>query len=259
MILETITQNRKQQLIKLKDTEYYKNILNGELKGKIRDFKSSFLKEKIGVIGEIKKASPSKGIIVEDFKAVEIAKLYERINIDAISVLTEESFFMGSLENMRLAKENTNVPILRKDFIVDKFQLYEARYYGADAVLLIAAVLKKSLKEYFQEARRLGLQCLIEVHNQEELYEALNCSGELIGINNRDLKNFKVDMSITEKLIEKIPKDKIVISESGVLDSKNIGHLKALGVKGLLIGEGFMRRLYDYDKMKNFLQEIRNG
>ncbi|MDT8717091.1 indole-3-glycerol phosphate synthase TrpC [Clostridium sp. 19966] len=259
MILDTIVENRLLKLKNIKNTEYYKNIMKGDFKKEVRNFKAAFAKGNIGVIGEIKKASPSKGVIVEDFNVEEISKLYEKINIDAISVLTEESFFMGSLENIKIANKNTSKPILRKDFIVDKFQLYETRYYGADAVLLIAAVLKKDLKNYFEEAKNLGLNSLIEVHNEEELYEALNCQGEIIGINNRDLKTFKVDMSITEKIMLKMPKEKLVISESGVMDAAGIGYLKAMGVKGLLIGEGFMRRLYDYEKMKEFLEAIKNS
>lgn len=259
MILDTIVELRKKDIEKLKKTEYYEKIMVARCTVPVRDFRAAFMKDTIGVIAEIKKASPSKGIIVEDFDVDKIAAIYNEINVDAISVLTEETHFKGSIDYLNIAKMKGKAPILRKDFIVDEFQLKEARVRGADAVLLIAAVLKDKLQKFYDKAKELGLECLIEVHNREELENSLNCKDGIIGINNRDLKTFKVDIATTKNLMEFIPKDRIVVSESGIKELGDVAELKALGVRGLLVGESFMRMVYDADKMKGFLESIKGA
>ncbi|MFH0924809.1 MAG: indole-3-glycerol phosphate synthase TrpC [bacterium] len=194
------------------------------------------------VIAEIKKASPSKGVIREDFNPREIASIYEVSGASAISVLTEERHFLGSLDYLRLVKDSTNkLPILRKDFIFDTYQIYESKYYGADAILLIASILSaRQMNEFIEEAGQLGLECLIEVHNLEELEKVLKTKAKIIGINNRDLKTFKVDTMTTLELLSFIPEDCIKISESGIKSYKDMVLLGTSGVHAVLVGELLM-------------------
>lgn len=210
-----------------------------------RDFKAALNKPGINIISEIKKASPSKGIIKPDFDPVAIAKVYEQISIDAISVLTEKKFFMGSDEYIAQVKGVTSKPVLRKDFIVDEYQIFQAKKIGADAILLIVAVLGKRLKDFYKLAKELGLNCLIEVHSREELEIALEAEGEIIGVNNRDLRDFTVDLKTTEKFMKYMPKEDIVVSESGIKTPEDILYLKSIGVNAVLIGETFMRNIED--------------
>lgn len=218
-----------------------------------RDFKAALSKSGINIISEIKKASPSKGIIKADFDPVAIAKVYEKISIDAISVLTEKKFFMGSDEYIAKVKEVTVKPVLRKDFIVDEYQIFQAKKIGADAVLLIVAVLGKKLKSFYKLAKELGLNCLVEVHSREELEIALEAEAEIIGINNRDLRDFSVDLKNTEKFMQCIPKETIIVSESGIKTSEDILYLKSIGVNAVLIGETFMRNIENIQAIENFI------
>jgi indole-3-glycerol phosphate synthase len=211
--------------------------------GKPRDFRSAIKRnpsERIKLIAEIKKASPSKGVIREDFDPVEIATIYEK-KADAISVLTEEDFFQGRLEFLPLIKNTTTKPLLRKDFIFDEYQIYESRANEADAILLIAAILSKNqAEEYLHLARELGLSVLFEVHDLKELEMALSVNAEIIGINNRDLKTLKIDFNNTFKLKKEIPSDKIVVSESGIKTRDDILRLESAGIDAVLIGTLFM-------------------
>ncbi|MGL5352267.1 MAG: indole-3-glycerol phosphate synthase TrpC [Clostridium sp.] len=207
---------------------------------------------KFSIIGEFKKASPSKGIINNDFKVVEIAKVYKNIGINAFSILTEEDYFLGNDKYIKEALEVVRRPVLRKDFVNDIYQVYETKVIGAKAVLLIVAVLKERLQEFYDEAIKVSLTPLVEVHNEEELQLALSCGCKIIGINNRDLKTFKTDIKTTERLMKNIPKDIIVVSESGISSIEDMEYLKELGVKGLLIGELFMRNLEN----KEFLSKV---
>ncbi|MDP4090862.1 MAG: indole-3-glycerol phosphate synthase TrpC [Bacillota bacterium] len=257
MILDTITDSVKKRVEKLKKEAYYDKFLQNKRYPTARNFEAAFTGSLIGVIGEIKKASPSKGIIVENFNHLEIADLYEELKVDAVSVLTEEDFFQGRLSYLKDVKERVSRPVLRKDFIVDEMQLYEARAYGADAVLLIAAVLKDKLGYYYNLTKELGLHSLVEVHDEEELEDALIVGAGIIGINNRNLKTFKVDIETTERLIGRIPGDRIVISESGIESFEDVKRLRTAGVRGLLIGESFMRRLDNKQDMKNFLDGVK--
>ena len=168
-------------------------------------FKSVLKKEGLSVIGEFKKASPSKGVIVENFNIKEILNYYTFLGIDAFSILTEEEFFLGCDEYLKEIRRISHTPILRKDFIIDFYQIYEAKVLGADGILLIVSVLGDSLGEFYKEAKRFDLEPLVEVHNEEELELALKYDCEIIGINNRNLKNFSVTLDTTKELINRVP------------------------------------------------------
>lgn len=250
MILNKIINDKKQEVAHKKSilSEFnLRKFIEKEEKNIFLETKRSFkkaLEEKdFAIIGEIKRASPSKGIIKEDFNVVEIAKLYEVLPIDAISVLTEGKYFKGSDDYVKFAKMFTTKSILRKDFIVDIYQLYESRYIGADAVLLITSVLGDEFPKFYKLTRELGLDALVEVHNEHELDIALKCDAEIIGINNRDLNTFKVNLKTTERLMKNVDSKRLIISESGVKDREDIEHLKSLKVKGALIGESLMRNI----------------
>ena len=195
----------------------------------------------IRLIAEIKKASPSKGLIRSDFDPIQIARAYESGPVSAISVLTEEDFFQGHLSYIMRVKEVTTKPILRKDFIIDEYQLYESRLYGADAVLLIAAILeKRRASEYLLLAAELGLAVLFEVHDEYDLEKALDIGADIIGINNRDLNTLAIDLSTTLRLKREIPADRIVVSESGIRTRQDVLTLQDNGIDAMLIGTSFM-------------------
>ncbi|MFT5873977.1 MAG: indole-3-glycerol phosphate synthase [Clostridium sp.] len=239
-ILEQIVENKVHQIEKEKLKKPLKSLINIENR-KIRDFERSLKGNDLSIIAEVKKASPSKGIIDPDFDPIRTALSYEKYGVDAISVLTEEKYFLGNNKNIRLVKEKTSMPIIRKDFIIDKYQIYQSIAIGADAILLIAAVLKERLQSYYELATSLGLHCLVEVHNKAETELALECGSKIIGINNRNLNDFSVDIHTTEELMKYIPKGKIVVSESGITSIKDIKYLKLIGASAVLIGESFMR------------------
>ncbi|UJF36178.1 indole-3-glycerol phosphate synthase TrpC [Paenibacillus hexagrammi] len=197
----------------------------------------------MGLIAEVKKASPSKGLIRSDFEPVALAQAYERAGADCISVLTDVDYFQGSNDYLSAVRKAVNVPLLRKDFTIDVKQIYEARMIGADAILLIAAILTTSkMKEFLALASDLGLDALVEVHNREELERALELDTQLIGINNRNLKTFVTDLHTTEELISMIPKGKTVVSESGISSKADMTYLEQIGSHAVLIGEHFMRQ-----------------
>ncbi|CAM4288277.1 indole-3-glycerol phosphate synthase TrpC [Paenibacillus macerans] len=201
-------------------------------------------KREMGLIAEVKKASPSKGLIRPDFHPVELAKSYEAAGTDCISVLTDETYFQGSGAYLSAIREAVKVPLLRKDFVIDERQIYEARLLGADAVLLIAAILSDAqLRDYLKTVAALGLDALVEVHDREEMERvlALGTAG-LIGINNRNLRTFEVSLETTAALAELVPPEVTLISESGIRTREDIAYLAANGAKGVLIGETFMRQ-----------------
>ncbi|MGQ0794151.1 MAG: indole-3-glycerol phosphate synthase TrpC [Deltaproteobacteria bacterium] len=194
------------------------------------------------VIAEIKRASPSKGIIREDFDPVRIARSYAAAGASAISVLTDEEFFGGRLEYLRAVREAVRAPLLRKDFTVDAYQIYEGRLFGADAILLIASALETSqIAEFIDIAESLGMSAIVEVHNEAELEKALSAPSRIIGINNRDLKTFSVSLDVSARLRKLIPESKLVIAESGIRSAGDIEALKNAGIWAFLIGETFMR------------------
>ena len=199
--------------------------------------------QRLNIIAEFKRRSPSVGIIRDDLSAEEVARCYERGGACAISVLTDEEFFGGSIVDLRVARSSTNLPLLRKDFIIDPIQIYEAAITGADAVLLIVAALDNtSLRELRSHAEdELGLDALVEVHSSEELRRALDADAKIIGVNNRDLRTFRVSLDTSERLIAEAPRDRIMISESGLQSVQDLRHLQAFGFRGFLIGEALMR------------------
>jgi indole-3-glycerol phosphate synthase len=193
------------------------------------------------IIAEVKKASPSKGVIRADFEPLALAQTYAANGAAAISVLTERKFFQGSLDYLRLIREHVRLPLLRKDFLFDPYQVYEARAYGASAVLLIVAILSDGqLAELGTLARTLGLDCLVEVHDEAELERALAYGVQLLGINNRDLRTFRTTLATSERLMRLIPPGVTVVSESGLSRSEQLSRLESLGVRAFLIGETFM-------------------
>jgi indole-3-glycerol phosphate synthase len=195
----------------------------------------------INLIAEIKKASPSRGIIRGDFNPVKIGITYQANGASAISVLTDERFFEGKLEHLVKVRENVSIPILRKDFFIDEYQIYETVAAGADAILLICDILSNAeLLKFRQIADSLGLDCVFEVHNEEDIEKALAADASIIGINNRDLHTFRVDIGVTQRLIRMIPPHKVIISESGIKRYEDVMFLKSLGVNAVLIGEAFM-------------------
>lgn len=195
------------------------------------------------IIAEVKKASPSKGLIREQFEPVAIALEYEAHGAAAISVLTEQSFFLGSSDYLSAIKKHVSIPVLRKDFLFDIYQIYETRALGADALLLIAAILEKDkLCELLHLTRELGMDALVEVHSREELDRVLQTDARIIGINNRNLNTFQTDIATTVELIGAIPEDKTVVSESGIASRADIVMLRRSGVDAFLIGESLMRQ-----------------
>ncbi|MCK4851779.1 MAG: indole-3-glycerol phosphate synthase TrpC [Candidatus Omnitrophica bacterium] len=210
----------------------------------------------INLIAEIKRSSPSKGIIRGDFNPSQIAWEYQAAGASAISVLTDERFFDGKLEYLNMIKERVSVPVLRKDFIISEYQVYQSAANGADAILLIARLLTlEELIDYQDIARESGLDCLVEVHNEEEVEKAVKARSAVIGINNRDLSTFNVDFSNTERLIRHIPEDRIIVSESGIKSYEQIMFLKSLGVSAVLIGEILLRANNIGRKVRELLGE----
>lgn len=258
MILEKIVSYKRIKIEKEKKSFSIDRVLSSiDTSNYTRSFKKAFANKKgLSIIAEVKKASPSKGVIKKDFSPLDIAKSYSTNRADAISVLTEDRFFQGNNDYLNLVRSITSVPLLRKDFIIDPYQIYQSRLLGADAILLIVSILsKKQLVEFKNIAKSLELECLVEVHNESELEMALETDSEIIGINNRDLKTFKTNLTVTENLIKYIPKSKIVISESGINTKSDMEFLQGLGVKGVLVGESLMRAKSINDKFKELRGE----
>lgn len=244
MILDQIVEKRRFQLeaeiSRVGRSEMIFKALSVERKQ--RSLKQALSGQPLAIIAELKKASPSKGVIQPEYQPVSTAKAYERFGANAISVLTESAYFQGKAEDLRDVRSAVNLPILRKDFIFDPYQLYEARVIGADAVLLIAAVLDDpELHRLMKLAEALSLETLVEVHDENELERAIKCGANLIGINNRNLKTFEVDLQTTEKLMKRVPKGKLCVSESGISTAAQMEILSDCGVSGVLIGETLMR------------------
>jgi indole-3-glycerol phosphate synthase len=208
----------------------------------IRDFESALRQPGMQIIAEVKKASPSAGVIRADFDPIAIAQTYERHGATCISVLTDAPFFQGHLAYLTRIREVVGCPLLRKDFLLDRYQLLEARVAGADAVLLIAEILPgETLTRLYREARDLELHVLMELHQAEHLPRVLDTGASLIGINNRDLHRFETRLEHTLELLDRIPPDRVVISESGIRTAEDLRRLEAAGVKAVLVGESLMR------------------
>ncbi len=219
-------------------------------------FKKALGGDEIAIIAEVKKASPSKGLIVEDFDYLAIAKDYEEAGASAISVLTEPYFFMGSDEYLSEIAKNVNIPVLRKDFVIDEYMIWEAKALGASAVLLIVSILDiVQLKKYLDLAHDLGLSAIVEAHDSEEIMRALTVGAEIIGVNNRNLKDFTVDIENSINLRRCVSGDVIFISESGIKTKEDVARLKENDVDAVLIGETLMKS----DDKKAMISELKNG
>ena len=235
-----------------------------ELKGEVKKleiyqdfpFKQALSSEDISIIAEVKRASPSKGLIAEDFDYVAIAKEYEDAGVSAISVLTEPYFFKGSNDYLKEISKNVNVPLLRKDFVVDEYMIWEAKLLGASAVLLIVSILSiVELKKYLDLAHDLGLSAIVETHDGDEIRTALNVGAEIIGVNNRDLTDFSVDIENSISLRRCVSGDVIFISERGIKTPQDVKKLKENDVDAVLIGETLMKS----EDKKSMVLELKNG
>jgi indole-3-glycerol phosphate synthase len=254
--------NRLEQILQVKRAEIERlRPRRGELhraallRNDIRPFASALQPGdgKLALIAEVKKASPSAGVIVEQFDPVAIAKNYARAGVEAISVLTDEQFFQGHLRYLSMIREAVAQPLLRKDFIVDPIQIMEAAAAGADAILLIVAALTQDeLTALLETAETYQLDALVEVHTHPELDRALETDARLIGINNRNLATLEIDLGVTERLSEEVPADIVLVSESGIRTAEDLARIKACGVDAVLIGEALMRG-------QTALLEKRNG
>ena len=216
-------------------------------------------KSKSGIIAEHKRRSPSKQTINNSLTVNEVAEGYENGGVCGMSVLTDGKYFGGSLEDLTIARASSNIPLLRKDFIIDTYQIIEAKANGADLILLISAVLnKKEILKFSTFAKKLGLEVLLEVHNIEELEKSIMPSLDLLGVNNRNLKTFEVDLDISKSLVDKIPDEFIKVSESGISNVKTIQELKTYGYQGFLIGENFMKTDDPGTAAANFIKQLEN-
>lgn len=222
----------------------------------IRSMKQALVSSKSGVIAEFKRRSPSKGWIKQGALPEEIIPSYVKAGASALSILTDEKFFGGSLKDIRTARPLVEVPILRKDFIIDEYQLYQAKIVGADAVLLIAAALElKKCNELAEKAHSLGLEVLLEIHNSDEL-GYINKEVDMVGINNRNLGTFFTDVENSFRLAGQLPQDAVLVSESGISDPEVVKRLRTAGFRGFLIGETFMKTPQPGETLQNFLKAI---
>lgn len=237
-MLKEIIENKKKEVEASK-----KNIPLDSFIDKIhlsnRDFKKAISKNKLNLIAEFKKSSPSKNIAKKEFDIKETISIYSK-HADAISILTDKKYFNGSLNDLKEASKLTRLPLLRKDFIIDQYQIFESRYNYADAILLIASILKnEEVKKFIAIAKKYTMPCIVEIHTEEELKRALECNAEIIGINNRDLQTLSIDTNTTLRLAEKIPKNKIIISESGISSRDYVEKIRDK-VSAILVGSYFM-------------------
>lgn len=253
MILDNIVADKKAELASVKAAVPLATVkaLAAEA-GRPRDFESSLVcPGRLCIIAEVKKASPSKGLIRADFDHLSIARLYEQNGASAISVLTEKNYFQGDLSYLREISAAVNIPVLRKDFIFDPYQVYEARANGADTFLLIAAMLETTqMEDLYMLGKELGMEALAEVHDEHELEKVLDCGFYIVGINNRNLHTFEVDLNTTGRLMRDVPYDRVIVSESGVWTQEDIRYLKKAGVDAALIGESLMREADFGKKLK---------
>ncbi len=259
-ILDKIVQRKKKEVIASKMVTSYTQLEERELFLReplsFRDFLLD--PARTGIIAEFKRKSPSKGIINDEVKVREVTKAYEHAGASALSVLTDRNFFGGSKTDLLIAARFCYVPILRKDFMIDEYQIVEAKTLGADIVLLIAAILTPTeIKQFAALAKSIGLNVLLEVHNLEELERSLDDNIDAIGVNNRNLADFTVSVENSFRLVEHIPDKFLKVSESAISDPETIKQLKAVGFNGFLIGENFMRQADPGAAMEAFVSELK--
>lgn len=250
--LDEILQARRQDIARLKDhsAELRRQAL---LRNDFRSLRTALRRAdgQIAVIAEVKQASPSAGVIVEQFNPEEIGRRYQAAGADAISVLTEEKFFKGSVDHLRQVRAVVKCPVLRKDFILDEIQIAESVVIGADAILLIVAALSQDDLVRFREiAAAYQLDAIVEVHSLPEMERALEAQAEIIGINNRDLTTLSVDLGVTEQLVEEIPAEVVAVSESGIRGQQDFARIAQCGVNAVLIGESFLRGDLSLDNIR---------
>ncbi|MCD6213671.1 MAG: indole-3-glycerol phosphate synthase TrpC [Candidatus Desulfofervidus sp.] len=254
-VLDNIVAHKKKEIETLKKHKPLdETIINFDLYPK-RSFSQAIThSEGISIIAEIKKASPSLGVIRADFEPLKIAKTYEENGASAISVITDKKFFQGDINFLPEIKTAVKLPILRKDFIIDPYQVYETKLYGADALLLISTVLSvQQLKKLLNLTHKLGMEALVEVHNEKDLEKALKIEAKIIGINNRNLNTLKVNLQTCLCLKEKVPEDKILVAESGIKTREDILLLEKAGFQAVLIGSALMQAQDIGKKLKEFL------
>jgi indole-3-glycerol phosphate synthase len=258
-ILETIIEKKKKEIEEKKeimDIDFLK-FMNDDFDKKGLSLKEKLLNGEANVIAEFKRKSPSKGWMNERIHISDVIPEYEAHGAAAISVLTDNEFFGGDIEELKIARVEVDIPLLRKDFMIDEFQLYEAKSYGADLILLIAACLtKEQVKQLAQKAKELQLEVLLEIHSRKEI-EFICDEVDIIGINNRNLETFVTDVKTSMHLIEFMPVDKPVISESGITDVDTISVLHGLGFKGFLIGETFMKAQKPAIAFAEFMKQLK--
>jgi len=255
MILDRIVEVKKREVDYMKETTSLEALKEAvrDLPSP-RDFRKAISGPECSIIAEVKKSSPSRGRIREDFDPVKIASIYEANGAAAISVLTDKEFFDGKNSYLSEIKETVSLPLLRKEFIIDSYQIYETKIIGGDAVLLIASILKEeTLRQFIDLAESLGLSPLVEIHSSEELDKALIAGAGIIGINNRNLKNFSTDLMTSMDLAPSIPEDKTVISESGIETREDIATLMGKGIYSFLIGEALMKAPDTGKKLRELL------
>ncbi len=259
MILDDIVRHKKQEVARLiKRLDIKSAIRTTQREAPTLAFEDAFPPHKLSLIAEVKKASPSAGVIITDYDPVELAKDYEEAGATAVSVLTDEKYFQGSLKDLEAVEQEIKVPVLRKDFIIDAAQIYESRLAGADAILLIVRILtEKELKAFIALAKELQMSALVEVHIEEEVKKALAAGACLIGINNRDLDTLKIDLGTTFNIMEKFPelKQMPVISESGIHSHQQVKALRSAGVRGILVGEGLLKSGNVKEAIKELMRE----
>ena len=237
-MLKEITENKKKE-VELSRKSAPLAGFKSKIKPSERNFKKAISKDKLNLIAEFKKSSPSKNITKKEFDIKEIVMLYNKY-ADAISILTDKKYFNGSLEDLKEASALTSLPLLRKEFIIDDYQIYESRHSNADAILLIVSILKnEEIKKFIQIAGEYKMSCIVEVHTEEELKRALECNAEIIGINNRNLETLQIDTNTTLNLAGKIPKNKVIVSESGISSNEYVKKIKN-NVNAILVGSAFM-------------------
>lgn len=224
-----------------------------------RDFLGALQKDTVALIAEVKKASPSKGVLIADFEPVNIGRTYAENGASAISVLTDADFFQGHLDYLRAVREAVNVPVLRKDFIIAPYQVYEGREAGGDAMLLIVSALDDAqMADLFALISELNMTALVEVHNEAEMERALRLDAKLIGVNNRDLKTFDVDLNTTARLANMIPDSVTLVAESGIRNAQDVHHMGQLGAKAVLVGELLVKSDNLAQQVRDFSSQSRN-
>lgn len=257
MILDDIVKSKMKEIARCKRSVPLSRMKERALERGIKtlDFAAALRGDGIKLIAEVKKASPSRGVLCPDLDPVKLAQTYVDNGAAAVSVLTEERYFEGSLEQMASIRSQVRTtPILRKDFIFEPYQIYESRASGADALLLIVAMLSSdTLEELLSLSRALGMRCLVEIHDEEELERALTCRASIIGINNRDLRTFKLNLETTKRLRPLIPGDRIVVSESGICSRDDVRRLREWGVDAILVGETLVTASDVAAKMRELL------